>query len=488
MKKAVFITLALLFSVASVDANAQNFLKKIGKAVEKSVEKAVDKTVNQLGGKHAQPAKQSKPQQQEPQVKSQQAHAEPPATQTQSQQTQPAKVKGVVPTVVAATSADIPMSGSLNGHEWVDLGLPSGTRWATCNVDATQPSQPGKLYAWGEIATKASYVAENSKHYKKEVKDFSGNKANDVAAAKWGNGWRMPTKVEFDELLFYCHWNYVQKDGRWGAEITSTFNNKSIFLPVTGYKDGAKLFDASGNGMYWTSTPHEDQRNNGAHMYQFGGALGEVSVGERSSGFAIRAVLDNDAMINTPSQGETNGHPWVDLGLPSGTKWATCNIGAATSEHHGEYFAWAEITPITDKTSPKNNTSGKWMSGIAGGAKYDAAAALWGEGWEMPTKRDFQELLENCTFEWTSLGRIKGCKIISKINGNYIFMPAAGRIFKNHSYDFPDKLNGPTSYWASTPSKDPHNIVADGFLIYEKLIDVTVPDRWQGCPIRPVTK
>ena len=228
---------------------------------------------------------------------------------------------------------------------------------------------------------------------------------------------------------------------------------------------------------------------NGAHEYHFGAAMGEMGQGERSSGFGIRPVIDNDALITTPSQGETNGHGWVDLGLPSGTKWATCNVGAATSENHGDFFQWAETTPIYDKTSPKNKVSGKWMSGIGGSTKYDAATALWGEGWKMPTKKDFQELMENCTFEWTSLGRIKGCKVISKINGNYIFLPASGRISSPSADPYPNDLNGSASYWASTPSNDKHYYKADGFSINEKYVGPTsILDRNVGCPIRPVTK
>ncbi len=386
------------------------------------------------------------------------------------------------------SQAKITSSGKLNNHEWVDLGLPSGTRWATCNIDATSPSQPGRHYAWGEIATKGSYVAENSKYNKKDVDDFSGNKSCDVAAAKWGSGWRMPTKAEFDELLHYCNWRYVQKDGRWGALISSTVNDKSIFLPATGYKDGTSTHEASGCGMYWTSTPLKNQYNSGAHEYHFGGGLGEMGVSERSYGYAVRAVVDNKDMVNTPSQGETNGHKWVDLGLPSGTKWATCNVGATSSEHHGEYYAWAEITPILDKTSPKNGVRGKWMSGIATSATYDVATAQWGEGWRMPSKADFQELLDNCTWEWTYLDRIRGCKVTSKINGNYIFLPAAGVIYPNSTYPYPDDLGNVGRYWASTPSNDSHNINADGILCTQKFVGHGTQDRRNGFPIRPVVK
>ncbi len=488
MKKSIFISLSLLLSFGMVDVSAQNLLKRIGKAIEKEVVKEVDKKINQLkDGKNQQSESQNQTQQQ-PQTQPQGQSQTQNQAQTQPEQPNVEQNKRMAPTIVEAEPNNAPTTGKINDHEWVDLGLPSGTLWATCNVGATQASQPGAHYAWGEVATKSSYSAENCKSYKKELRDFSGNNANDVATAKWGNGWRMPTKTDFDELLHYCDWDYVEKDGRWGSEITSTINKKSIFLPATGYKEDTKLQDDSGNGLYWTSTPHVDEWNSGAYMYQFGGALGEVSVGDRTYGFAIRPVADNNTMINTPSQGETNGHKWVDLGLPSGTKWATCNLGAATSEHHGEFYAWAEITPILDKTSPKNAVRGKWMSGIGGSATYDAATAIWGEGWKMPTKANFQELMENCTWEWTTLGRITGCKVTSKINGNYIFLPAAGTMDPNSLYLFPNNLNQSAYYWASTPSKDEHSINADAFLAIKTFLGTTVQDRRQGFAIRPVTK
>ncbi len=468
MKKLFVIALALFLAAGTTEVSAQGFLKKLDKTLKKEVENRVVKEVKKA-------AKRGNNNNQVPQ-------------ESGEAQPQSANAGKIVPTKIESQWSVAPTSGSLNGHDWVDLGLPSGTRWATCNVGATQPEQSGSLYAWGEVAAKTSYTQGNSKTYSKDIADFSGNKTHDVAAAKWGNGWRMPTEHELAELLHYCSWNYVQKGGRWGSEITSTINGKSIFLPVTGYKDGSKLLDASGNGMYWTATPHEDQWHNAAYMYQFGGALGEMSVGGREYGYAIRPVVDNSDMHNTPSQGQTNGHSWVDLGLPSGTKWATCNIGAATAEHHGYYYSWAETTPVTDKKSEKNNSRSKGMGGIAGSTTYDAATANWGEGWRIPAKRDFQELIDNCTWEWTTLGRIAGCKVTSKINGNYIFIPAAGTLSKNSSYKFPNGLNGVTRYWASTPSKDEHYINADCLLMSENSVMTNTTDRMGGCPIRPVVK
>lgn len=466
MKNQIVIALICLLSLGAENAIAQSFLDRLGKAIEKEVKKEVVRQVNQLKGDKSGKSR----------------------SQTQPQSQQQKKAMNAVPTVVEVEDDGIQMTGSIGGFEWVDLGLPSGTLWATCNVGAAHPSQPGSLYAWGETMTKSSYTRESSRHYKKTMKDFSGDKSVDVAAAKWGNGWRMPSKEDFDELLHYCNWDYVQKDGRWGSEITSPFNNNSIFLPVTGYKEDSKHMNVSGNGMYWTSTPHDDQWNSGAHMYQFGGALGELSIGERSYGFAVRPVADNGSMISTPSHGETNGHAWVDLGLPSGRKWAVCNLGAATSENHGEFFAWAEITPILDADSPKNDVRGKLMNGIGGSKAYDAATAMWGEGWRMPTKTDFQELVECCDWEWTNLGRMTGCKVISRVNGNYIFLPASGVIHPNQLYPYPDSLNESAWYWASTPSNDEHYIYADAFLISKKFAGTSVQDRRNGFVIRPVTE
>lgn len=491
MKKILLMMLAVLLSGGMVEANAQSFLKKVGKAIEKEVEKGVEdgiqKGLNRLKGS---PAKES-PAQAQPEPEAPQAPQAAPAAQPAKQPAaaQSAPSGGsIAPTVGLTQPQEYAKRGKVNNHEWVDLGLPSGTLWATCNVDATAPAQPGRHYAWGEVATKSSYDAANSKYYKKSAQDVSGNKASDVATAKWGSGWRMPTKAEFDELVYYCNWDYVQEGGRWGAKLTSTRNKESIFLPATGSKDGAVLDEGSTCGMYWTSTPLQDQWNTGAHQYHFGGALGEMGVGERSSGYAVRPVAVAKNMVSTPHQGETNGHQWVDLGLPSGTKWATCNVGATATEQHGLYFSWGEVTPITDKESSKNKTSGRWVSGIAGSTTYDAAAALWGEGWRIPTKTQFQELVDNCTFEWTYLGRIRGCKATSKINGNYIFLPAAGQINSSSSDPYPSSMHQLGRYWASTPSKDSHYYDADAILVSESIVVVGTHERRIGLAIRPVTK
>lgn len=466
MKKGFLLALSLFLFVSVADVHAQSFMKelketvkkevgnRVAKEVKKQVNKGIDKVVNSVSD-------------------SQQ--------QSQSQPDPNVKRKIVAETAIGNLEPDYGVAtGIVNGHEWVDLGLPSGTRWATCNVDAVTPSQAGGLYAWGETATKTSYMPENSKTYNKEIDDFSGNAAYDVATAKWGEGWRMPTKEEFEELLRYCPFpKYEQLDGRWGQRFTNRQNGRSIFLPATGFKErGSKHYEASGCGLYWTSTPQEGGHIYGANQYHFGAALGEMGHGERSSGYGIRPVIDNDAMMNIPSQGETNGHQWVDLGLPSGTKWATCNIYASSSEELGETFAWAEVTPASDKTSPKNDVYDKEMVGIGGSARYDAATALWGDEWRIPSRAHFEELMENCTWEYTTLGRLKGCKATSKVNGNYIFFPIP-------------MLEDSVYYWASTPGCDNYSAESLIIIISEstKMLDISsIVKRSDDLPIRPVTR
>ena len=135
------------------------------------------------------------------------------------------------------TAASSGGNGTVNGHEYVDLGLPSGLLWATCNVGANAPEEYGNYYAWGETETKSSYDASNSKTYRKRnlPSDISGNSQYDAARKNWGGSWRMPTRDEFEELLKYCTWTWTSRNGKNGYEVQSKKNGNSIFLPAAGY-------------------------------------------------------------------------------------------------------------------------------------------------------------------------------------------------------------------------------------------------------------
>ena len=151
-------------------------------------------------------------------------------------------------------SAITPQANKINGHEYVDLGLPSGLKWATCNVGASKPEEYGNYYAWGEISPKAEYTEENSITYDEEMNDISGNPQYDAARANWGGSWRMPRENEMEELLDYCEWEWTQKNGVNGYKVIGR-NGKSIFLPAAGRRLGSSLDDAGSSGRYWSSTP-----------------------------------------------------------------------------------------------------------------------------------------------------------------------------------------------------------------------------------------
>ncbi len=127
------------------------------------------------------------------------------------------------------------------------------------------------------------------------------------------------------------------------------------------------------------------------------------------------------------SKTESLNHEYVDLGLPSGNKWATTNVGATSPEDYGDYFSWGEI-----ETKPEYGSSVAWgqnFGEIAGDKTKDAATANWGEKWSTPSKADFEELLNACDAEWITQNGKQGVKLTSHVNGNSIFLPAAGYKF-----------------------------------------------------------
>lgn len=130
----------------------------------------------------------------------------------------------------------------------------------------------------------------------------------------------------------------------------------------------------------------------------------------------------------------------VDLGMPSGTKWASCNVGATKPEECGGYYAWGETEEKVNYTDVtylysrgedidldgeyEEKERYKYLGPDISGTQYDVAHVKWGGDWRMPTLQQFKELLANCTSQWTSLNGKIGCKFISKINGSSIFFPA----------------------------------------------------------------
>ena len=186
------------------------------------------------------------------------------------------------------------LTGIANSHEWVDLGLPSGTLWATCNVGASKPEYYGDYFAWGETSIKSSYTSSNY-IYLGDPTVLPLNK--DAANVNWGGKWRMPTKAECQELLDNCLWSWEEKNGVEGYMVTSKTNNKSIFLPaVDANGDG---YDYSGKGgYYWSSSlypyvhyPSYNKYTDEANFLLIQSDYRNVSSRRRYWGLSVRPVM-----------------------------------------------------------------------------------------------------------------------------------------------------------------------------------------------------
>lgn len=199
-----------------------------------------------------------------------------------------------------------------------------------------------------------------------------------------------------------------------------------------------------------------------------------------------------DTIINGHLDTIINGHLFVDLGLPSGTKWAAENLGTDSIDTLGQYYAWGEIATkksFYTESAPSYNKrfADLYEAGIIGEdsvltAEHDAATAIWGEGCRMPTKEEFQELIDNCTFNLNL--EAKGYDVVGK-NGKSIFLPFAGNIFRTDMYYFGTEGR----IWTST--FDEGNSTAGSAWIFsytEKGVIKLISDHQSGRSIRPVTK
>lgn len=135
--------------------------------------------------------------------------------------------------------------------KYVDLGLTSGTLWATCNVGAEAPEEYGGYFSWGETWEKSLYTISNYWLFSAgNTTDL--NDEQDVACVKLGEGWRMPTMEELEELLS-CSWSWEKHNGVQGARITGP-NGNAIFLPAGTFKENSNSPVEGTYGSYWGRT------------------------------------------------------------------------------------------------------------------------------------------------------------------------------------------------------------------------------------------
>ncbi len=195
-----------------------------------------------------------------------------------------------------------------DNHEWVDLGLPSGTLWATCNVGANAPEEYGDYFAWGETAPK-DYYDWNTYKWCNGTKNtmtkyctdssygdngFTDGKTeldpeDDAARVNWGSSWRMPSVDQIQELIGNCTCQWTQRNGVNGQLVTGP-NGNTMFLPAAGYRWNESLYNVGSDGYYWSRTLNSDDSNDAYGLYFYSGGWGYWYRNYRYYGHAVRAV------------------------------------------------------------------------------------------------------------------------------------------------------------------------------------------------------
>ena len=392
---------------------------------------------------------------------------------------------------------------------------------------------------------------------------FTDNKTildpeDDAATVNWGGAWRMPTYDEMKELVFECTWTWTTQNGVDGYKATGP-NGNFIFLPATGVMNENVLV---GGYYYWSSSSSGGISATCMNYYSFAGCYryygfavrpvyGKASVPKEKYTISVYTIEDsygivsgggtydegcqvtitatansgyrfkewNDGNTDNPrvitvtkdaiytahfeKENFNAGHEYVDLGLPSGLKWATCNVGATKPEEYGDYFAWGEVEPKDNYSWStykycygSYDTMNKyyiWSNGLTDNkivldAEDDVATVKWGGAWRMPTKVEQDELRNNCLWMQANINGVYGYKVIGT-NGNSIFLPATGcmqgRILKNVGsigLFFSNTLVSDISY-VFIPCGDAYNLRFDSYGV-----DWNYIERSNGLVVRPVCK
>lgn len=408
-----------------------------------------------------------------------------------------------------------------NGHQFVDLGLPSGALWATCNVGAATENDLGEFYAWGETETKDNYSWSNYKWctgtqpkstnpsitkycdrggYGTMDGKVSLELEDDVANVKWGGDWHIPTQAEFNELMSNCTVKYIKIANKKHVYKFTGPNGNSIVMPASGEKYDTDFTED--DFCYWSADLATNRSNTGATIEYSSSSSTEISLEGRYKGYAVRPVLSEytPAVHLILGPDSYAGHDLVDLGLPSGTLWAKCNLGASSPEENGCYYAWGETDGSCDYKSRFREDTYKYYDGTTY-TKYtptsltdlepddDAATVAWGHSWRMPTGSEISELLNTkyTVCELTTVNNVNGYKVTSIVQGfegNSIFLPITG-------YYAGSKLmhEGEMAYyWGSTldTNDEEESAYARDMTLKLDYINKGCISRYYGLSIRPV--
>lgn len=359
------------------------------------------------------------------------------------------------------------IGGSTDKVEYVDLGLPSGNLWAKCNLGASAPEAYGDYYAWGEVEPKQVYTNSNHKWYKEGAPSLGFTKYNnedgklslededDAVIQKLGNGWRTPTLADFRELTNqkYTTIEKTTLNGVAGYQITSKRNKKSIFIPFAGFKNDKpqtrEISSSESVAICMTNQRRIDNQVFNCWTFAFEQDRIRRYGKRRYDGISIRPVKGPGVPVPNDC---------VDLGLASGLLWAKYNMGATEPTDRGNYYAWGETSTKKKyngssykhfKTDDYANVKKIYKYNEGDGKEVldledDAARANLGVGYRIPTKADWEELLDDCKWEAVtvtlpieldpaqkkSVARWK----VTGPNGNYIILPATGGVKRTGVY------------------------------------------------------
>ena len=253
----------------------------------------------------------------------------------------------------------------------------------------------------------------------------------------------------------------------------------AVFLPAAGYRHISDLNDVSTHGLYWSSTHFSVS---GAWDAYFHDSYVGMNYEGRTYGCSVRLVR----RVQKPLVQKG----WVDMGLPSGTLWYSCNIGTTKPQGYGAYFAWGETKPKatydwstyaygTGENALTKYYDGDGLTVLESGD--DAARSAMGGDARMPSDTEWQELKDNCTSEWTTYRGVNGYMFTAKSNGNRLFFPAAGK--KSGSLLSRNDTNG--YYWSlSLNESDPSR--AGDMYFYSGNQTVNYYSRDYGFSVRPV--
>lgn len=192
-------------------------------------------------------------------------------------------------------------------QKYVDLGLPSGTKWATCNIGANSPKECGDYYAWG-VTTKKNYFGwGNYKWSKGDICDLEFTKyctdkrhgtrdfkstldpEDDVARVQLGENWRMPTPDEIRELFRECNWQLTDWDGVMGYNVKGP-NGNSIFLPFAGLSEDGGIVRRNDAGYYWSNSLYKRDAEKANNLFMTTTYINEDGDEWRCYGLSVRPV------------------------------------------------------------------------------------------------------------------------------------------------------------------------------------------------------